>query len=307
MQDRLIRIYPVLWATIFVIVGLGVATGAPGYGAAFVYPKAWLRTMAWLLPVNLLGLPGVVPWPNIHPAAWTLSYELFFYGFCALAWAVRRRLGMRMCLILAIPAGSLMVLFNPRAMLFLSGVIVALGAGRLRPIAVLARWPLPFVLAFLLLWRRIEDIAPAEPFNQTTLIEWAGDWRMPLAIFALIAVTVGFAGIVAEGGGFSRMLRWPALQFMGTISYSFYLWHPIIMAVVKHAMLRSGLVDLAGPASQLLFLLLSLPSALLVGWLSQRVLEQMVGARLRRWVKQARDAQDPARNSPLDLNRMPVP
>src|SRR4051812_32679218 len=45
MQDRLIRIYPVLWVTILAIVVLGVASGAPGYGAATTHPLAWLQIM----------------------------------------------------------------------------------------------------------------------------------------------------------------------------------------------------------------------------------------------------------------------
>ncbi len=277
MTDRLIRIYPVLWVTIFVIVGAALVFHVRGFDLT---PAP---TMAWRLVVNLLALPGVLPLPLFHPAAWTLSYELAFYGICAVAWALRRRVGLWPSMMLAVPLGGLMIVLYPRAFFFLSGVNVALGVARLRPVAALARYPMPFLLAFLLLWRAVEDISP-QPLIETTLIELAQDWRGPLVALAFLAVTIGFAGIAAENGVSGRMLRTPAMQFMGTISYSFYLWHPIIMSIIKQEMQRSGLVGVVGPASQIVFLVLSLPPSLVIGWLSQRILERTVGNWLRRRV-----------------------
>ncbi len=276
MADRLIRIYPVLWATIFAIVGLSLISGERGFD---LIPVA---SMAWQLPANLLALPGVLPLGNFHPAAWTLSYELAFYGICAMAWALRRYQGLWPSVMLAVLLGGSMILLYPRGIFFLSGVSVALGVARWRPVAILARYPVPFLIAFLLLWRAVDDLSLPRSLIETNLIELAADWRGPLALLAFIAATIAFAGIVAENGVFGRMLRARAMQFMGTISYSFYLWHPIIMSIIKQSMLRSGLVAVAGPTSQMLFLVLSLPPAILIGWVSQRLLERGVGAWLRR-------------------------
>lgn len=191
MEDRFIRIYPVLWTTILVIVVLGAISGDHGFGAVATRPMDWLQTMAWLLPVNLLGLPGVIRWFNIHPAAWSLSYELFFYGLCAVAWLCRRHLAMRPTLLMMAPIAIVLIVLRPRGMLFLPGVAVALGLGRWRPLARLGRYPIPFLLAFLLLWQAIQFLSPGEAFNQMTLIEWAGDVRLPLALAAVVMVTIG--------------------------------------------------------------------------------------------------------------------
>ncbi len=275
MADRLIRIYPVLWATIFVIVGLALISGERGLDAI---PGT---TLAGRVLVNLLGLPGILPLPIIHPAAWTLSYELAFYGICALAWALRGRLGLWASIVVVASLGGSMMVFYPRGIFFLSGVSVALGVARLRPVAVLARYPVLFLMTFLLLWRLIDDLSLPQFIIDTNLIELAGDRRGPLVILAFIAATIGFAGIAAESGISGKVLRSAPMQFMGTISYSFYLWHPIIMSVIKQVMVHSGVVELAGPSSQLLFFVLSLPPSLLIGWLSQRVLERGVGTWLR--------------------------
>jgi peptidoglycan/LPS O-acetylase OafA/YrhL len=275
MADRLIRIYPVLWATVLVIVGLALISGERGFDAI---PAT---TLTGRLLVNLLGLPGILPLPIFHPAAWTLSYELAFYGICAMAWALRGRLGLWASIVVVASLGGSMIVFYPRGIFFLSGVSVALGVARLRPVAILARYPVLFLVTFLLLWRLIDDLSLPQFIIDTNLFELAGDRRGPLVILAFIAATIGFAGIAAESGVSGKVLRSAPMQFMGTISYSFYLWHPIIMSMIKQAMLRSGAVELAGPSSQLLFFALSWPPSLLIGWLSQRVLERGVGTWLR--------------------------
>ena len=89
IQDRAIRIFPVLWASVLVIVAAGLATRTHGFEN-----EAWNRLLADV-PINLLALPGVLPIDNIHPAAWSLSYEMaftcsaLFAGVCAGALARR--------------------------------------------------------------------------------------------------------------------------------------------------------------------------------------------------------------------------
>ena len=59
LEDRAIRIYPVLWASILTIVGFGLLTETHGFA------DEPLSRLAWALPLNLLAFPGVLPLDNI--------------------------------------------------------------------------------------------------------------------------------------------------------------------------------------------------------------------------------------------------
>jgi len=274
LADRAIRIYPTLWASIFVIIGLGLVTRAHGY-------EDWtIAGVLFWLPANLLALPGIFHWPIFHPAAWSLSYEMAFYAACAIGWWGIARAG-RTALWPMVPLAFVVLALHPRALLFLAGVLVAEGALESRRISWLTNRPILMSAIFLLAWRAIQGLTPVD-ITRTTLFEWAGDRRLPLAVIALIAATCGFAGVVRGVGPLGRLLRRPVLQYLGTISYSFYLWHPIAMACIKYEMGRSGLTAAVGWNAQLVFFVLALPPSLVAAHISQRVLEHAVGVRLRR-------------------------
>ena len=99
---------------------------------------------------------------------------------------------------------------------------------------------------------------------------------------ALVAAALAFAGVLGGRGFFCVILRSAPLQLLGSISYSLYLWHPIMMSMIKHAMYVRHLPDHVGPYAQAVFLGLSLPSSCAVAWVSQRVLEKRVTVWLRR-------------------------
>jgi peptidoglycan/LPS O-acetylase OafA/YrhL len=275
LEDRAIRIYPVLGLSILAIVALGVASGAHGFAEL-----GWQR-LAWMVPVNMLAIPGVVPLDNLHPAAWSLSYEMCFYLFCALCWAARPALGRALPFVAAVPA-VLFVVMLPRGAFLAAGVLVALGLPR----APALRWPTLFpgvmLLLFLACWRGVQELTLPRHIVQTTLLDWAQDARLPLAVLAFGFAVLGFRGLVDGHGALVRLLRTRPLLYLGTISYSFYLWHPIVMSVVKAGLLRSGAAAAAGPWAQALFFLVALPPALAVSHVSQRVLERWLAARLRR-------------------------
>jgi len=274
LADRAIRIYPTLWASIFVIVVLGLVTRAHGY-------EDWTigGVLLWL-PANLLALPGIFHLPIFHPAAWSLSYEMAFYAACATGWWAISRAG-RAVLWPMVPIALVVLVLYPRALLFIAGILVAEEALESRRIRWLTNHPILMLAIFLLAWRGIQGLTPVD-ITRTTLVEWAGDWRFPLAAIAFAAATFGFAGLARGIGPLGALLRHPALQYLGTISYSFYLWHPIAMAGVKYEMIRTGLAAAAGWNAQLVFFALALPPSLLVAHVSQRVLEHAVGVRLRR-------------------------
>jgi len=88
--------------------------------------------------------------------------------------------------------------------------------------------------------------------------------------------------LAAEYGALGSMLTSCVLLYLGTISYSFYLWQIIMLLVIKFGLIKSGLAGKAGSSAQLLFLVLALPPSLLLAHYSQRVLEQGAGVWLRR-------------------------
>ncbi len=275
IEDRAIRIYPVLWASILAIAGIGLATGLHGFGGID------LAALAWRLPVNMLALPGVLPIDNLHPAAWSLSYEMCFYLACAALWSLRLW-GGRPAVWAAAPFAAVMMAFYPRALFLLSGVLVAEGYLNRGRLAALARVPLLWLFAFLLAWHEIQILSLPRHIITTTLFQWAADWRLPLAVLGFAAGTLAFTGIAAGHGATGRLLRSPVLQYFGTISYSLYLWHPIVMSGVKLGMRHFGVAAAAGDGAQAAFLLLALPPSVLVAHVSQRVFERAAGVWLRR-------------------------
>jgi len=291
LEDRAIRIYPVLWASILAIVGLGLATGVRGFA------DVRLIQLAVAVPLNLLALPGILPLDALHPAAWSLSYEMAFYLFCAACWTLRRRLGP-LAHWLALPVAVILIVYYPRGIFLLAGVLVAEGWPRHRALIRLAGHPLPLILLFLLCWRTIQELSLPKHIIETTMLDWSHDARLPLAILAFVLAALGFAGIVDGHGRFGRTLRSRPLQYLGTISYSFYLWHPIVMSGVKLLLLRAGVPQVAGIWTQLVFFIAALPPTLMVSDVSQRILERRLGVLLRRWLHHPPPMQPAALDPP---------
>lgn len=277
-KDRVIRIYPTLWATIFVIVGIGLATRTHGFA------DEQLFHLAWAIPLNLLALPGILPLDNIHPAAWSLSYEMAFYLFCAVCWATRRHFGSGVRWI-AVPAMVVLIACYPRSVLLPAGILVARGWPRSDALVRLTHYPLPLILLFLLCWRMVQELSLPSHIIHTTMLDWSADARLPLALLAIMSAMLGFAGIVRGHGLFGRVLCLRPFQYLGTISYSFYLWHPIVMSGVKAALLHAGIPQAAGIWAQLVFFIAALPPALAISHASQRILERGLAVRLRRWLR----------------------
>ena len=296
IEDRAIRVYPVLWASVLVIVALGLATRTHGFEG-----ETWGRLLVQV-PANLLALPGILPMDNIHPAAWSLSYELTFYLFCAICWEMRRRFGPGVYWLM-VPAASVLIACYPRGVFLLAGMLVAEGWPRTGVLLRLTRHPLPLTVLFLLCWRAIQSLSAPQHIIATTMVEWAGDGRLPLALLGFGAATLGFRGIVAGHGIFGAFLRSRPLQYLGTISYSFYLWHPIVMSGVKTSLLHVHVLQASGVWAQTLFFVAALPPALAVSHLSERLLERRFAAWMRRRLHHTVPMQPPAAD-PTPQHRM---
>lgn len=297
LGDRTIRIYPVLWVSILAIAALGMATRTHGFED--------LTALGLLmeLPANLLALPGILPLDNIHPAAWSLSYEMAFYLFCAASWGLRRRHGPAAYWLIG-PIAAVLIACYPRGALLLAGVLVAEGWPRTGLVLRLTRHPLPLLLLFLLCWRMVQSLSAPHHIIDTTLFQWAGDARLPLALLAFTAAGLGFRGIVAGHGALGVLLRSRPLHYLGTISYSLYLWHPIVMSGIKAILLRGHVLQASGVWAQTLFFLVALPPSLAVAHASQRVLEQRFAAWMRRRLHHRPPMPQPAALDPIPQHRM---
>jgi peptidoglycan/LPS O-acetylase OafA/YrhL len=106
---------------------------------------------------------------------------------------------------------------------------------------------------------------------------------LAIFVFALLCAAIGMTGVYRGRGAFARWLCSRPMQWLGTISFSLYLWQTVTMAIVKGGMARAGLPELLGPWSQLAFFLLSLAPTLIVSHLSQRWIEDRFTRKLRIW------------------------
>jgi peptidoglycan/LPS O-acetylase OafA/YrhL len=177
---------------------------------------------------------------------------------------------------------AVMMAFYPRGLMFLAGALVAEGFLSHRRFVALAQFPVLWLMVFLLSWHQIQALSEPLHIGLTNVFEWSQDARLPLAIIAFAAGTLTFTGIAGGYGLFGRMLRTPLFQYLGTISYSFYLWHALVMSSVKTLMKQSGLAAASGHGAQAVFLLLTLPFSLIAAHFSQRILERGAGLWLRR-------------------------
>ncbi len=296
IEDRAIRVFPVLWASILVITAVGMATRSHGFQDA-----TW-RQLLVEVPVNLLALPGILPIDNIHPAAWSLSYEMAFYLFCAACWGLRRRFGPKASWPVA-PVAAVLIAFYPRGAFLLAGMLVAEGWPRTETLLRLTRHPLPLLVLFLLCWRGIRSLSNPDRIIATTMIEWAGDWRLPLGLLSFVLVALAFRGMVAGQGMLGAFLRSRPLRYLGTVSYSFYLWHPVVMSGIKTALLHAQILQASGQWAQALFFAVALPPSLAVAHVSERVLERRFAAWMRRRLHHTAPMQPPAAG-PTPQHRM---
>ena len=285
--DRFVRIFPLWIPVLLAICVLGPLLG--WRALQHLDPLAWLR----LLMANLMLLPPLVPDVQAaHPASWSLSYEWLFYLIAAFSVALAR--ASRVPRSVWIPVSVLAVLLGvssfPRAIFFLSGVAVALfpvappGARRMPWLAPLA------LLLFLLLWRSTDvDEAGAGGANMWELL-LGGDG--PAMLGAFIAATYFFACVAMPESTSLGLLRTRALQRLGTISYSFYLCHPLVMFAVKRVVkITMPRAEGSWPAT-LVFASVSAVLSLALAWLCWRWLEKGLG----QWLH--------ARKRELDLTRV---
>lgn len=283
-RDRALRIFPVWIPVLMSICIAGPVLGYPIFRGINVLD--WLGIVA----ANALLLPPLLPFPEAHTASWSLSYEWLFYIVAALGLVLARptlpQPYARWMWLLAVVA---VLSCFPRAFFFLPGVLIALSPVAAQRASRLPGLSLLSLLVFLLAWRSVNiwDVT----FNADTAL-WALFTQIDglALVVSLIAATHFFACVVAESGGPLRLLRSRVLQQLGTISYSFYLWHPLVMFAVKKLLLIALPGAERGWTITLCFMLLSALVSWVLSYLSWRLFE----VALARWLKGRAPSQPPA-------------
>lgn len=215
---RLFRLYPLYWANLACLALLFWAW--PSLGA--------FDTKTWL--ANITMLQEFLRQPNINPVVWTLTLELVFYGLCTLLFAtglLRRSLLIAWLGILAFAVAGIgvPVLLHRhfpagRAFLFLSAflgmVFHRLHTGDVSPRQVAGLLAGLFVPAAAVCYINFEMYRHEDGY---TFVSVFVPWLLAFAIFA---------GLFAI-----RHRPMPrGLVGLGTISYSIYLMHPLVLKLV---------------------------------------------------------------------------
>lgn len=275
IKNRCLRIFPVLWTTIFAILVL----------SSFSKTHQPVSDPL-IIAANLIALPTIFSIKLIHPAAWSISYEFAFYlvfvFFSCLSFVSNKTIAT----IATVALAAVMVSEHLRALPFLIGFVIAkifekttaTEENRQTSWSILSFAGI-FITISMLAWQASYEAMP-DNYNRSSDL-----FRHPVALFyfsiATISVSLALAGIYLGRGFFSRVMRTQLFQWLGLISFSLYLWQTIVMAVVKAILVKLHIPELAGQWTQVLFAIVSLPPTLFVSHYSQKFIEDKLTRRLK--------------------------
>ncbi len=280
--DRCIRIYPVFLTIHLLVFALGPMLSYKWM--AGISSTHWAEAFV----SNALFLPGVFNLPLAQLNAWSLSYEAAFYLLSAIVFVAAGRVGRIAAAIgLATVLLPLLAIY-PTAAFFLVGVavffITTKTAVRVPPVF---RWlSVPGLVAVFFL---------------LTLAQGRGG-----VVYAALAPGLIFFWSIVDGRcvlSFFLRARW--LQYLGTISYSFYLWSPVVTYPMK---ILTGRLHGRIPDAMLLavFSLIASATAIGVSHVSYLYFEDRAGRTLRRWVhsrKTQRERREAGATPNADIRR----
>lgn len=279
LWDRFARIYPV-WVPVHV----GIFTMGVMFGLKRFHDMS-LNDEVVTFFANLVLLPPLIDVPVTHDASWSLSYEWLFYLLAAAAVAVTHfRVRVARALLWSVWTLAVIALLCllPRALFFIPGAIVGLGWVPLDKLKRGATFPVLALISLLIAWRWV-DIDEARP-GAYALNDFLGMTTLP---FTLISLALGLYAFVCVCRDDGRMawLEHRVTQFFGNISYSFYLWHPIVMFVVKRIAYAYVVPEFGRPAGLWMYAVVSFVIATAISYASYRVLEVRVSKTLRHLFK----------------------
>jgi peptidoglycan/LPS O-acetylase OafA/YrhL len=274
LQDRFVRIFSAWMPTLLIVTVVCVLLQMR------VFADATPLQAVGIFAANLLLLPPIVPIPMIHLVSWSLSYEWVFYLTAALALLLMRRQprpawAVPLWMLLA----AVFICLFPRALFFVTGVLVFKYRDWFAARRSWLRWPLVSLLVFLVAWR-FTGVEAAH--LSRTMLDFIADGSWLAALIAFIAALHMFAGICLNASRQTAWLNGPTFQFLGAISYSFYLWHSLVMSFSKRLVNAYVVPQFGVTVGFTVFVLGSLAIAVPLSWLSWRLLEVRFASVLRR-------------------------
>ncbi len=268
--NRCIRIYPV-----FLCLHVLVFTVGP-----FINYKFLADTSFWdwffHFFTNVIFLPGIFQLPRAQVVAWYLSYEALFYLVAALSCFISIRLSRYYAIVFIVCISIPIMYLYPRTSFFLIGVIVLYkGEDFVRKFRIL-NFPLIWLFIFFFAWN-----LPGPNGTELTN-KWVWSNPYPPGLIALFAGFLAFTFIVNAEGFFSKVLCNRFFQFFGNISYSFYLFHTLLMFVVRGSINKLVVSGAIGQhIAIIIFAIISFILACIVSLISYRLIEQGLSRKLK--------------------------
>ncbi|MES2751782.1 MAG: acyltransferase [Pseudomonadota bacterium] len=239
VMGRIVRIVPLYWAMTLLL-----------YGGWLIFRDPAVVPSIWNLLRSLLFIPFVSPrtgeiQPLLIPG-WTLNFEMFFYAVfaCALLLARRHR-AVFVCTVLGALVASRLGISpsGPIAQTYTSPLLIEFMIGCLLGIIYERKsLPRPAIALFLLILGCVlllgSGMLSAANIGVTRFLHWG------LPAFLIVTGALGIEPML-------RHWRLPAL--LGNASYSIYLTHAVVLAVLKDGVLKSGIGT--GPVLTTVFVL----------------------------------------------------
>ena len=261
---RIARVVPIYWLLTLLMVCIALV--APGlFKTLRIEPLKLVQSLLFI-PHFSASFPAFA-WPVLVPG-WTLNFEMFFYAVFGASLVIppRWRLGAVSSLFLGLTAvGVFLGPFKSAiAQTYTSPMLIEFVAGAwigawwaTRP------WRVPFWLSLVMVAAGavllvLRDRGPLGPFSQA-----AG-----AALTVIGALHPHFSG-----------WRTRALQALGDSSYSLYLTHIFTLGLVRVAFVKAVSAT-PNPFTAGCFMLLALPTCVVVGWVTFRWLEAPLSRRL---------------------------
>jgi peptidoglycan/LPS O-acetylase OafA/YrhL len=267
-RRRLVRIYPTFFFVLALYICIMLA-----YPFTSKFPGPARDSVPYILS-NLLLLPGLCPILPIITVAWSLSYELAYYiamPFLRLTLRINRWSSIQRSL-MAVTAVTWMIVagtfgfgMNLHIIMFPAGIIVyelSSGFGAYTPSAAGGRWMDFLILALVI------SILFAFGFAEAGIWHIANLGVLYQRVIDYIALAMAFSLLVyrclSKRALAYSIFSWYPLRWLGKISYSFYLFHGLIL----HGCFRALNAALPNYQVGLIGYLLLLPSLLLVAVVS---------------------------------------
>jgi peptidoglycan/LPS O-acetylase OafA/YrhL len=274
LQDRAIRIFSAWVPAVIAVAIVCVAFKLK------MFADVSVSEGAWIFVANLFLLPPLVPVPLLHIGSWSLTYEWVFY-LTAAAGALAYRRAPRSVwatAFWAVPA-TLFICMYPRALYFVTGVLVFKYRDWFALHVRWLRWPLASLVVFLVAWRTLDT---GHEHEGSTFIDFLADGRWAIALLAFVASLHMFASVCLNSSRQVGFLNGPLFQFLGKISYSLYLWHVLAMSVTKRIATGSITPEFGPAVGFAAFALSSLAISIPLSWLSWKLFETIVARKVRR-------------------------